>query len=363
MPGQAGTALDLVDPDGRFVGRALADPKGNPALRVFSGVEGEAFDAPYLRRRLQASLDVRRRLGHGTVDGYRLLSGDSEGVPAVTVDSYAGYLVVCAYSDLVTSFEQALVAALADLVHPPAIYVQRRAAPPAAGPRPGAELVFGQAAPPEVVLTEGRCRFVVDVSAPASPGLFLDMRRGREAVARLAGGRSVLNCFSYTGAFSVVAALHGARAVVSVDSASRAHGRARRNFDENRIPVEPHEFITGDTFALLAQLAERHRTFEMVILDPPTYSTGKGRAFTALKDYAELVQATLPVLAPGGILLACCNAAKLSAGELDRAVGRGASQAGRRLVVSERLGLPPDFPVLPAFTEGDYLKILVARVE
>jgi len=189
------------------------------------------------------------------------------------------------------------------------------------------------------------------------------MRRGREAVSRLAGGRRVLNCFSYTGAFSVVAAVHGATAVVSVDSASRAHGRARRNFDENRIPVEPHEFITGDTFAVLAQLAERKRVFEMVVIDPPTYSTGKGRAFTALKDYAELVQATLPVLAPGGFLLACCNAAKLSAAELDRAVGRGASQANRRLVVAERLGLPPDYPVLPAFTEGDYLKILVARVE
>jgi 23S rRNA (cytosine1962-C5)-methyltransferase len=174
----------------------------------------------------------------------------------------------------------------------------------------------------------------------------------------------VLNCFSYTGAFSVAAAAHGARSVVSVDSAARAHGRARRNFDLNRLDLgDPRfEFITGDAFATLARLSDRQRAFDLVILDPPTFSKGaKGQTFAALKDYAELVKAAVNVLAPDGVLVACCNAAKLPESDLDRALGRGAAWAGRRLVVTARIGLPSDFPVLPAFTEGAYLKILAAR--
>jgi len=161
-----------------------------------------------------------------------------------------------------------------------------------------------------------------------------------------------------------VAAAHGAASVVSVDSAGRAHGRARRNFEENGIDLSDHayEFVTGDAFATLARLLEHQRRFDLVILDPPTFSSARGRTFTAFKDYAELAGAALGVMDSGGILVACCNAAKMPAADLDRALGRGAQMASRRLVVAERLGLPPDFPVLPAFVEGDYLKILVAQV-
>jgi len=272
--------------------------------------------------------------------------------------------VVCSYSAVVESYSEALIAALAEALAPlDGIYLQRRFVPAVPGrPRPAAELVWGAAAPPEVIVAEGRTRFVVDVSAPGGTGIYPDMRLGREAVARHAAGRRVLNCFSYTGAFSVVAALHGATSVVSVDAASRAHGRARRNFAENRIPESSdHEFITGDTFAALARLQEHGRRFDLVILDPPTFSSGKGRPFTALRDYADLVAAAMPVLADGGLLVAASNAAKLPAADLDRALGRGASLAGRELVITAQLGLPPDFPVSPAFPEGSYLKIFVAR--
>ena len=357
-----GRAVDVVDPDGRFVARALVDPDNNPALRVFSVRAGQLFNEPFLRRRLEQCLAWRQQQGHGRQGAFRLVSGDTEGIPAVTVDWYAGYLVVCFYSLLPTVHQEALVSALST-VQPLGVYLQHRPAPATGQPRPGAQLVAGSHAPPEVEVAEGRCRYAVDVSAPSNPGLFLDMRAGRELVARLSAGRRVLNCFSYTGAFSVVAAAHGAQAVVSIDSSARAHGRARRNFELNRLDLTDarYEFVTGDTFATLARLADRGREFELVILDPPTFSKAKGQTFTALKDYAELVQAAVSVLAPDGVLLACCNAAKLPAPDLDRALGRGAARVGRRLVVTEQLGLPPDFPVLPAFTEGAYLKILVAR--
>ena len=215
-------------------------------------------------------------------------------------------------------------------------------------------------------MREGRAWFAVDVTAPLGTGLFVDMRMGRQIVAELAAGRRVLNCFSYTGAFSVVAGLHGAAEVVSVDSAARAHARARHNLTLNGLVTEQStrfEFVTGDAMASLTRWASRKRQFDLVVLDPPTFATAKGRTFTALRDYAELTASAVSVLAPGGLLCAASNAAKLSQEDFERAIGRGAVQAQRTAAVVQRSGQPEDFPVLPAFGEGRYLKFVTVRVD
>jgi 23S rRNA (cytosine1962-C5)-methyltransferase len=362
----AGRQVEIVDPEGRFVARAVVDGADNLALRVFARTPGLVLDRGLLERQLERCIERRRqRLDLSPISCFRLVNGDSEGIPGITVDSFGRYLVVCCYTPAVEQLVLGeLIDLLASLGHHHGIYLQRRYRPPSPDkPRPGAELVWGDPAPSEVVVEEDGVRYIVDVTAPASPGLYPDMRLGRRAVARLAGGRRVLNCFSYTGAFSVIAALHGARSVVSVDASSRAHGRARRNFKENNLDPDQraYEFVAADTFATLARMAERGRRFDLVILDPPTFSGGRGRTFTALRGYAEVVQAALGVLEEGGILCAASNAAKLSAADLDRSIGRGGNLASRELVVTERLGQPPDYPISTGFPEGSYLKFLVVR--
>ncbi|MBK8482590.1 MAG: class I SAM-dependent rRNA methyltransferase [Proteobacteria bacterium] len=361
-----GTPFTLVDAMGNFVARALFDPSGPLVLRVFSREPEARLDAAGVQRVIDQAAAWRRcALDVNPRSALRVLNGDSEGLPAINVDRYGSYLVVTSYSIVAERYEPLLWAALQRCWEPAAIYLQRRYQPiPAGAARPGAELVWGDAAPPEVVVEEGRGRFAVDVGAPRSTGLFIDMRGGREAVARLAAGRRVINCFSYTGAFSVVAALHGARSVLSVDSAPRAHAGARRNLALNGVDssAPPYEFVTGDTFATLARCAARKRSFDLVIVDPPTFSTAKGRAFTAYKDYAELAAAAVGVIESGGLLLAACNATKLSIEELERALGWGAHEAGRKLIIVERLGQPADYPVLSGFPEGRYLKLVLARV-
>jgi 23S rRNA (cytosine1962-C5)-methyltransferase len=364
LPPTPGHALDVVDADGRFVARAVIEASDNLALRVFSRIEGQDLDRAYLQQRVEGCMRLRQQLlDLSPTSCYRLINGDSEGIPAISVDAYGPYLVACCYSAAAQRYLDDLIKVLEELGGFAGLYLQRRfqAATPDR-PRPGAELCWGEAAPPEVTVNEGGVQFVVDVSSPASPGLYPDMRLGRQAVGRLAGGRRVLNCFSYTGAFSAVAAVHGAHSVVSVDASSRAHGRARRNFAENGLDHgDPaFTFITGDTFAALARMAERNQRFDLVVLDPPTFSSSKGRTFTALRDYGELVAAALGVLDPGGILCASSNAAKLSPSDFDRALGRGAALSGQPLIVTQRLGQPPDYPVLPGFSEGAYLKLLIA---
>lgn len=367
LPSPADQTVDVLDPDGGFVGRALLDPGAKPALRVYARTPGRKLDAAHVRAAVDRALGLRLRLLQpGPESCYRLINGDSEGLPGTTVDRYGSYLVICQFCQAADRYLGLLLEALTDTVRPTSVYLQRRHTPAGGqGPRPGAELIHGPAAPPEVVVTEGRARFVVDVTAPAGTGLFPDMRLGRQAAASLSAGKRVINCFSYTGAFSVVAALGGAAAVTSVDSAARAHGRARRNFGENGLDAgDPaYTFVTGDALATLARLEQRKQLFDLVILDPPTFSGGKGRTFTAARDYGELMAAAVAVTAPRGVLCVASNAARLQAWELERSIARGASLAGRDAMIVRRLGQPPDYPYQPGFPEGNYLKFFIVQAD
>ncbi|MFH1132090.1 MAG: class I SAM-dependent rRNA methyltransferase [Pseudomonadota bacterium] len=363
----SGTVLDVLDSGGKFVARALCDLDDQITLRVFSRRSRVLLDSKHFAMVVARAARLRRNmLDLGPLSCFRGLSGDSEGVPAVNVDHYGPYIVVCIYSQVAEKYLDQFLDAYEEVWNPEGVYLQRRfLSPPSGRARPGAELIRGKTAPTEIVVAEGRTRFVVDVTAPLGTGLFADMRLGRSVVARLAPGRRVLNCFSYAGAFSIVAAIHGANSVLSIDSSARAHGWARRNFLENGIATQDraYSFEVGDVFAVLTQLAEKNEKFDLLILDPPSFSGGKTRPFSAVGDYAELVKTGLTVLEHDGVLFAASNMAKLPAQDLERALGQGARAVRRDLLISERIGQPPDFPVSPGFAEGNYLKAFVAWVD
>jgi 23S rRNA (cytosine1962-C5)-methyltransferase len=223
--------------------------------------------------------------------------------------------------------------------------------------------VRGNPAPVELEVSEDDLKFVVDVTAPLSTGLFADLREGRRAVRQWAKGRRVLNLFSYTGAISVYAQAGGASEVCAIDVAAKAHARARRNFSASGFDPEKPEHIVGDVFKVLARFVERGRTFDMVVVDPPAFASAAargGKPWSAMRDYAELITAALEVLAPGGLLAAASSTHKMSAEEFDRALAEGAMAAGTRLQVIDRRPLPADFPTVPGFPEASYLKFIVA---
>ena len=206
-------------------------------------------------------------------------------------------------------------------------------------------------------MKEDGLSFHVDVSAPTSPGLFLDLRDGRRWFERLAPGRDVLNLFSFTGAFALRAVRAGAASVTNVDAAARSHAKCRQNLAASGLDPEACEALTGDVFKYLDRFVARKRTFDLVVVDPPPFSNVKGSVFSALRDWSGLIEGIAGVVAPGGQVLAVCNAARLSDAELLEAVGEGSRRASREVRLVGECGLPPDFPVLPAFPEGRYLKV------
>jgi 23S rRNA (cytosine1962-C5)-methyltransferase len=231
----------------------------------------------------------------------------------------------------------------------------------------------GEIAPERFPVRENGVTYEVSFAEGYSYGLFLDQRDNRRRLlvnhvaanfpihpAGLAG-REVLNCFAYTCAFSVSAALGGAR-TTSLDLSRKYLDWGRRNFALNRLDPATHDFIYGDVFDWLRRLTRKGRTFDAVLLDPPTFSRSKEHGdFRAEKDYGQLVTTALPLLAPGGVLFASTNAARLEPADFLAQIRLAITTAGRRLVQEHYVPQPPDFPI--ARDEPAYLKTVWLRVE
>jgi len=367
MRDEPGTVLDVVDPDGELCGRGLSEGDGIIAARLWTR-DDRPIDAALVAARVKAAIALRRRFCDMTaLECVRVINGESDGLPAIAVEKYGDFLVVQLFSPALAQ-APLLYAALYDSLmaelKPRGIYEQRRHRS-LGGDAPrqaGAELVRGAVAPVELEVREDDLKFVVDVTAPLSTGLFADLREGRRAVRGYAKDRRVLNLFSYTGAISVYAQAGGATHVTAIDVAAKAHARARRNFAASGFDAEKPEHIVGDTFKVLARFVERNTKFDLVVLDPPAFASAAargGKPWSAIKDYGELVAAALGVLEPGGLLAAASSTHKVSADEFDAALAEGAAIARTNLKIIDRRGLPVDFPVSAGFPEGNYLKFAI----
>lgn len=359
-----GALVELIGGNRSFLARGYVDGDHPVAVRILTRDEGEAVHpgAGAIAARFARAVQLRWQvLGPSRPSAMRLFAGENEGLPGVVVDKYGDFVVVQWLSAGALPWRDELYEAITAQVSARGVYEQKRLRPLAGeGPPEPAVRVSGQEAPLEIVVEEDGCRFAVDVTAPLGVGFFPDMRLGRDAVARRAAERRVLNLFSYTGAFSVRAAKAGATEVVDVDTAAKVHARARRNFELSGLDTAKLELITADAQKTLERFADRGRSFDLVVCDPPTFSHGPSRNFSATSDLGQLAGAAARILTPGGFLALATNAAKLSAADVDRALAEGAATAGQDLRIVERHGLPPDFPVHPGFPEGNYLKFVLA---
>ena len=356
---EAGACIRVLDEDGNHLGWGLVEPDGAIALRVVETAEDFAWGPDEVARRVDAALALRERLvDDGARAACRLIHGEGDGLPGLAVDRLGDWLLVYRYARSAEAWLDTLVEVLVQRVAPAGVYLQDRTRPVTADERrAAADHLTGKTAPPEYLVEEDGLSFTIDVTAPVSPGLFLDLREGRRWLEQLSAGRSVLNLFSFTGSFGMRAVRGGAARVANVDAAARSHARCRQNLEASSMNPEACEALVGDVFKHLERLRQRNERFDLVVVDPPPFSRVKGKVFSALKDWNELMGAIVQVVEPGGEVLAVSNASKLSEDELMVALGSGPMRVGRPVRLIGERGLPPDFPVPPAFSEGRYLKI------
>ena len=223
-------------------------------------------------------------------------------------------------------------------------------------------MLWGSEPPEHIVVRENGVVLAVDVRAGQKTGFFLDQRENRFALRRYARGvGNALNCFSYTGGFSLALALHGAAKVTSVDRDGAALLLARKNFELNGLDPGAHDFVTSDVLEDLAARRERGERFDLVVLDPPAYAKTQKAVPAAIDGYASLHRAALAVLRPGGILATASCSARVTPEEFLSAIREAAIKSRADLTLLEERRQPPDHPVRIAFPEGRYLKFLVFR--
>jgi 23S rRNA (cytosine1962-C5)-methyltransferase len=360
---EAGAVVDVVE-DGRFVARGYFDPHSAISVRILTRDAAEVIDAGFWRRRVRRAMALREALVRGTT-GMRLVHGESDGLPGVVADRYAGHVVLKLYSAGLTPHRGDVVEALRQEVPGLAgVYgrdeIPRDEEDDEAQPR--GRVLWGAEPPERIEIDEHGMRLLVDVRRGQKTGLFLDQRENRRLVRELAPGRAEgLNLFGYTGGFSVAAALGGAGHVVTVDQDADAIRLARENFRANGLDAADHAFAVGDAFEWLRRYRAEGRRFDLVVCDPPAFAKSQKAVEGAVAGYASLNRAALQVLSPGGLLVTASCSARVSSEQFQDAVKEAAFKARVEILLVEERHQPPDHPVSPQFREGRYLKCLVYR--
>jgi 23S rRNA (cytosine1962-C5)-methyltransferase len=362
---QAGDTVDIQSSAGEWLGRAAYSPLSNIRARVWTFDSNEVVDAALLRKRLESALALRKALiPEGETDALRLVHGESDGLPGVIVDRYAGWLVIQCLTAAADGWKDTIVDTLVELTGISQVYersdvdVRRlEGLPERAG------MVRGEAAPEMVTISENGLKFAVDVRAGQKTGFYIDQRHNRQRVRQLSAGRETLNCFCYTGSFSAYALAGGARSVLSVDSSGDALKAGAQNLRLNGLDEEKATWLEGDVFQVLRKLRDQGRSFDLVILDPPKFAPTAAQVEQAARGYKDINLLAFKLLRPGGLLFTFSCSGGVTADLFQKIVAGAALDARVDARLLEHLGQGVDHPVALNFPEGTYLKgLVVARM-
>ncbi|HQJ07881.1 MAG TPA: class I SAM-dependent methyltransferase [Deltaproteobacteria bacterium] len=363
-PGR-GETVDILSPDGRWLARGAYSPESQIRVRVWTFDPEEEVSAGFFGLRLSRSIESRRAIGiEQAADAFRLVNSESAGLPGLIVDRYDRFLV-CQFltagaerwKDAVVSWLERLTACTGIYERSDADVRAKEGLPPSVGRLSGEE-------PPEVIeIHEHGCRYLVDVRHGHKTGFYLDQRDNRACLARYASGRDVLNCFSYTGGFSIAALKGGASHAVNVDSSGSALGLAARNVLINGFDPGSVENIEADVFTLLRRFRDSRRSFDLIVLDPPKFAESKGQIMRASRGYKDINLLALKILKPGGILFTFSCSGLIERDLFQKIVSDAALDAGREASIIHWLTQSSDHPVSLNFPEASYLKGLVCLVK
>jgi 23S rRNA (cytosine1962-C5)-methyltransferase len=359
-----GDTVTVVDEGRKALARAAWSPHSQIRARVWSFDPAETIDDAFFRRRIDAAFTRRATIpGLQEQTGLRLVHGESDGLPGVIVDRYADLAVVQLTSAGAEKWRSAIVGALLRLPGVGRVYERsdsevRRLE----GLEPVSGWLAGNGST-EVEIEESGIRLGLDVAEGHKTGFYLDQRDNRALLGRFSSGCSVLNCFCYTGGFSLHALRGGAASVLSIDSSGPALVRARDNVARNpRLDTTRAEWLEDDVFETLRRFRAEGRRFDRIVLDPPKFAPSAAHAQRAARAYKDVNMLGFRLLSPGGILMTYSCSGGIGAELFQKIVAGAAADVGVEARILMRLGASADHPVALAFPEGEYLKGLVVQL-
>ena len=359
---ESGETVEVVDADGQWLALGAWSPISKIRVRIWSFNPSDEPGFLYFVNRLALALEWRKKyMLNDSITAYRWINGEVDGFPGLIVDRYADFLV-CQFLSTAAEFWKAdIVKALIQIGQPTGIYERSDSnSRKLEGYESQTGLIYGQEPPENIIISDGICRYLVDVRNGHKTGFYLDQRLNRSRVSAYAHNASVLNCFSYTGAFGISALQAGARHITNVDSSKNALEIARKNMELNGFSADACTCVEANVFDILRKSYNENQLYDMVILDPPKFADSRRQVPDACKGYKDINRLAIQALRPGGILATFSCSGAIDRDIFQQTVAFAAMDAGRPAVILEHLGQSPDHPFSTAFPEGFYLKGLIA---
>jgi 23S rRNA (cytosine1962-C5)-methyltransferase len=352
---EPGALVDLAAEDGAALGTGFFNRHALIAARLLDRQPSQTIDVEFLAARLRRAGDLRALVIPGPY--YRLVHAEADGLPGLIVDRYDDVFVVQVNAAGMERLTPPLLEALEAVFAPRVVVLRNDGAARELEGLPSEVRVAKGALEGPVRLIENEATFLADLRAGQKTGWFYDQRDNRAWAARFAAGRRVLDCYSYTGGFGLLAALAGADKVTLVDRSEQALGLARQAAEANGV-AERCRFNRADVFNRLELLGGREERFDLVICDPPAFVKSKKDLGRGARAYRKLARLAAGTVTPGGLVVLCSCSHHVDAAHFLHQVGRGLADAGRLGRVLRQGGAGPDHPLHPALPESGYLKAL-----
>ena len=356
---ETGDLVKVFSADDRFLGIGYLNPRSQIAIRMLA-FEDVEIDEGFFEKKLRAAIALREKFLSPDTDACRLIHSEGDFLPGLIVDRYGDYLVAQFLTAGMEQWKGTITRLLERLARPKGIFEKDdsdlsewEGLPKRVG------RLAGEEPPSFVEFRENGLHFFADIHEGQKTGFFLDQRDNRRLVGSLARGRRVLNCFAYTGGFSVYAARGGAAETVSVESSEPALNIARTHFEKNGIDPAAHQFVKEDVFQYLR--ASRQE-FDLIVLDPPAFCKNKGQIQQAARGYKDINLHALKRLAPGGLLFTASCSSYIDPDLFQKIIFGAAKDARRDLRILQKTSHPFDHPINIFHPEGEYLKGLLCEI-
>jgi 23S rRNA (cytosine1962-C5)-methyltransferase len=357
----SGETVALHAADGRFLATAAWSPSSAIRARVWSFDAREVIDDAFIAGRVRAAVAARSPMLDSEHSGCRLVHAESDGLPGVVADRYGEVVVVQLHNAGAEAWRDSIVAALVDATGCAAVYERSDAEVRTLEGLPSRIGAVYGVLPERVSFVEDGLVFGVDVVAGQKTGFFLDQRENRRRIRALANERDVLDCFSYTGGFTVAALAGGAQSVIAIDSSAGALAQARENVTQNGLDATRCAWRDADVFAELRKLRDGARSFDLIVLDPPKFAPTARHMEKAARAYKDINLLALKLLRPGALLATFSCSGGISTELFQKIVAGAALDAEADATIVGRFSPGADHPIALNFPEGDYLKGLLVR--
>ena len=350
--------VEIYSQDGNFLGTAYLSQQ-NKGLGWFVSTDKVTFNQAFFETLFRQAKEKRKSYYQDDLTtAFRLFNQEGDGFGGLTVDLYGDYAVFSWYNSYVYQIRQTISEAFRQ-VFPEVLGTYEKIR--FKGLDYESAHVYGQEAPDFFTVLENGVLYQVFMNDGLMTGIFLDQHEVRGSlVDGLAMGKSLLNMFSYTAAFSVAATMGGASQTTSVDLAKRSRELSQAHFQANGISIDDHRFVVMDVFEYFKYAKRKALTYDVIVLDPPSFARNKKQTFSVAKDYHKLISQSLEILNPGGIIIASTNAANVSRQKFTEQIDKGF--AGRSYQILNKYGLPADFAYNKKDESSNYLKVISMKV-